>query len=69
MYKFLVQGMTCQGCAAAITRAITGVDKHAIVKAVPAIREVAVTSTLSTEQLLLLMNEAGYSAQLVAAQA
>lgn len=69
MYQFIVQDMTCQGCAAAITRTITGVDKQAIVKAFPAIRKVEVTSTLSTEQLLLLMNDAGYPAQLVAAQA
>lgn len=37
--------------------------------AFPAIRKVEVASTLSTEQLLLLMNDAGYPAQLVAAQA
>lgn len=31
MYQFTVQNMTCQGCAAAITRAIKGVDKQAAV--------------------------------------
>lgn len=65
MYQFTVQDMTCQGCAAAITRAITGVEKQAIVKAFPAIRKLEVTSTLSAEQLLSILDDAGYPAQLV----
>ena len=64
MYQFIVQDMTCQGCAAAITRAITGADKQAIVKAYPAIRKVEVSSTLSTEQLFAILDDAGYPAQL-----
>lgn len=64
MYRFTVQDMTCQGCAAAITRAINGVDKVAQVKAFPAIRKVEVVSDLSSEQLLSLLSDAGYPAQL-----
>lgn len=64
MYRFTVQDMTCQGCAAAITRAINGVDKLAQVKAFPAIRRVDVESALSSEQLLSLLSDAGYPAQL-----
>ncbi len=64
MYQFTVQDMTCQGCAAAITRAINAVDKQAQVRAFPAIRKVEVASTLSGEQLLSLFNDAGYPAQL-----
>jgi len=64
MYQFTVQDMTCQGCAAAITRAINGVDKVAQVKAFPAIRKVEVVSDLSSEQLLSLLSDAGYPAQL-----
>ena len=64
MHQFTVQSMTCQGCAAAITRAIKGVDKAAQIKAFPAIRKVEVVSELSSEQLLSLFNDAGYPAQL-----
>lgn len=64
MYQFIVQNMTCQGCGAAVTRAITGVDKQAIVKAFPAIRMVEVRSTLSTEQLFAMLDDAGYPAHL-----
>jgi copper chaperone len=64
MYQLTVQDMTCQGCAAAITRAINAVDKHAQIRAFPATRKVEVTSTLSGEQLLSLLNDAGYPAQL-----
>lgn len=64
MYRFTVQDMTCQGCAAAITRAINSADKLARVKAYPAIRRVEVESALSSGQLLSLLGEAGYPAQL-----
>lgn len=64
MYRFTVQDMTCQGCAAAIARAINGADKVALVKAFPAIRKVEVVSALSSEQLLSLLGDAGYPAQL-----
>jgi copper chaperone len=64
MYRFTVQDMTCQGCAAAITRAINNADKLAQVKAFPAIRRVEVESALSSEQLLSLLCVAGYPAQL-----
>jgi copper chaperone len=62
MYRFTVQDMTCQGCAAAITRAINNADKLAQVKAFPAIRRVE--AALSSEQLLSLLSDAGYPAQL-----
>lgn len=64
MHRFTVQDMTCQGCAAAITRAINSADKLAQVKAFPAIRRVEIESTLSSEQLLSLLSDAGYPAQL-----
>lgn len=63
MYKFIVTTMTCGGCAAAITRAILGVDASASVKATPANHSVEIESRLSQREILALLDEAGYPAQ------
>jgi copper chaperone CopZ len=64
MYQFTVLNMICQGCAAAIPRAINCIDKEARVKTFPSIRKVEVVSNLSSEQLLSLLHDTGYPAQL-----
>jgi copper chaperone len=63
MYLFNVKTMTCAGCGAAITRAITAVDKSAKVRAFPAIHRLEVETHLSAGQLLHLLDEAGYPAE------
>jgi copper chaperone len=63
MYLFNVKTMTCAGCAAAITRAITAVDKSAKVRAFPSIHRLEVETHLSAGQLLHLLDEAGYPAE------
>lgn len=63
MYQFTIDNMTCQGCAAAVTRAISAIDKTAQVKAFPAIRRLQVETSIPSEQLLALLDDAGYTAQ------
>ena len=63
MYAFIVKTMTCGGCSAAITRAITAVDKTATVNASPATRRVEVETSLSREALVELLDDAGFPAE------
>lgn len=63
MYRFNVKAMTCTGCGAAITRAITAADKSARVRAFPSNHRLEVETALSAEQLLRLLDDAGYPAE------
>lgn len=63
MQLFHVDTMTCQGCAAAITRALQAADSSAMIKTFPPIRLVQVQSQLSGSQLLAIFNSAGYPAE------
>lgn len=63
MYRFIVETMTCGGCGAAITRAIQTADKNARVTTFPSIHRVEVESSLAQEQLLAVLNQAGYPAK------
>lgn len=63
MQTLIVKTMTCGGCAAAITRAIRATDETAKVNATPATHRVDVETRLTQEQLLALMDEAGYPAE------
>lgn len=62
MYKFKLETMTCGGCGAAVTRAIQAADKDARVTTFPAIRRVEVESRLTREDLISVLNQAGYPA-------
>ncbi len=62
MYKFKVETMTCGGCGAAVTRAIQAADTDARVTTFPAIRRVEVESRLTREDLISVLNQAGYPA-------
>lgn len=63
MYTFTVKTMTCGGCSAAITRAILAADKWATVNATPANRRLAVETRLSRDDLIELLNDAGFPAE------
>lgn len=63
MYVFIVQAMTCGGCGAAITRAIQSVDKTARVNATPSTHRLEVETRLNRDELLNLLDEAGYPAE------
>ena len=63
MYTFTVKTMSCGGCAAAITRAIKAADETAQVRALPAEHRLDVISRLSSEHLMRLLDEAGYTAE------
>lgn len=64
MQLFTVQGMTCGHCVRAVTQAIKHEDPAAEVQVELASKEVKVESTLSAEQIIRLMVEEGYQAQL-----
>lgn len=57
-----VQGMTCQHCVAAITRAIQAVDGEARVEVDLALGQVRVATGLARSELLRVIEEQGYSA-------
>ncbi len=57
-----VQGMTCQHCVAAITRAIQAADGEARVEVDLALGQVRVVSALAESELLQIIEEQGYPA-------
>ncbi|AVI82979.1 MULTISPECIES: heavy-metal-associated domain-containing protein [Pseudomonas syringae group] len=64
MQLFTVQGMTCGHCVRAVTEAIKNDDPAAEVQVVLASKQVKVQSSLSPEQIIGLIGEEGYQAQL-----
>lgn len=64
MQLFTVQGMTCGHCVRAVTEAIKNDDPAAEVHVVLASKQVKVQSSLSPEQIIGLIGEEGYQAQL-----
>lgn len=63
MYAFTVKTMTCGGCGAAITRAILAADNAAMVNATPENRRLEVETRLNQEELLVLLDDAGFPAE------
>jgi copper chaperone len=60
MQVFNVQGMSCGHCVKAITQALQAKDPAASVRVDLTAKEVGVESSLSTEELLAAITEAGY---------
>jgi len=60
-YTFHVEGMTCEHCEKAVTRAIRQLDRSAEVKADRSINQVDVESSLTTEVLRQAIVEEGYT--------
>jgi copper chaperone len=65
MQIFNVQGMTCAHCVKAVTNAIKADDPSADVQVDLAKGEVSVQTVLANDRLIGLIEEEGYSAQLV----
>jgi copper chaperone len=63
MQRFNVQGMTCGHCVKAVTTAIKDKDSTAIVQVDLPTGEVIVESDLTAEQVIGLIGEEGYQAQ------
>ena len=63
MHRFNVEGMSCSHCVAAVTREIVKADAVARVQVDLAAGRVEVESALSDEQLITLIEEAGYAAR------
>lgn len=57
-----IEGMTCGGCAKAVTGAIRSVDPNARIEADLAARTVRVETTATPAVLQLVLDEAGYPA-------
>lgn len=66
MQRFNVQGMTCGHCVKAVTSAIKAQDPSAIVQVDLPTGEVIVESDLAAQQIIGLIGEEGYQAQVVA---
>lgn len=63
MHTFVVKDMTCGGCVAAITRVILAADKSARINTSLPTHQLHVESWLSTNQLLNLLDDAGFPAE------
>ncbi|MGN6315990.1 heavy-metal-associated domain-containing protein [Trinickia sp.] len=61
MIEFQVEGMSCQHCVGAVTKAIRGLDAAAQVEVNLDDARVRVHSSASTEQLGSAIAEAGYA--------
>ncbi len=64
MQRFNVQGMTCGHCAEAITSAIRDRDPHALVQVDLPTGEVIVESDVPVQEVIGLIEQEGYQAQL-----
>ena len=64
MLLFNVENMTCGHCVKAITQALTEADADAQVKANVEQKEIAIETTLEVNQIIALLEDEGYSAQL-----
>ncbi|WP_439852530.1 heavy-metal-associated domain-containing protein [Pseudomonas syringae] len=64
MQLFNVQGMTCGHCVRAVTEAIKTQEPAAEVQVELASKQVKVQSSLSPEQIIGLIDQEGYQAQL-----
>ncbi|MFP6849829.1 MAG: cation transporter [Pseudomonas sp.] len=63
-HVFRVEGMTCDHCVKAVTEALLARDAAAEVKVKLQGGEVRVSSSLSSDELIIAIAEAGYSAGL-----
>jgi copper chaperone len=65
MQNYSVAGMTCEHCAASVTKAIKKSDPGAVVKADVANATVAVDSALDDEGICAAIRAAGYESRAV----
>jgi len=64
MYQFTVSDMTCGHCAGTITKALKGADPQARVEVSLADKRVRVQTSLSPDEALREISEAGYTPRL-----
>ncbi|KWV86717.1 MULTISPECIES: cation transporter [Pseudomonas] len=64
MQIFSVEGMTCGHCVKAVTQAVQSQDSAASVEVDLKAKEVRVASSLSSDQVIGLIAEEGYSVKL-----
>ncbi|AVJ20817.1 MULTISPECIES: heavy-metal-associated domain-containing protein [Pseudomonas] len=64
MQIFSVEGMTCGHCVKAVTQAVQSKDSAASVEVDLKAKEVRVASSLSSDQVIDLIAEEGYSVKL-----
>jgi len=61
MSDFTVEGMSCQHCVKAVTRAVTEIDPQALVQVDLASGTVKVDSTATPDAIRAAIDEAGYT--------
>ena len=62
MVTFQIPGMTCGGCARAITNAVHDLDPKARIDADVIKREIKVASTVAADEIVRALANAGYPA-------
>ena len=67
MLAYQVNGMTCGGCARAVTNAVKTVDESAIVQVDLASRRVTVEASADAAKIQSAIEEAGYEVERLAA--
>ncbi|MAM41245.1 heavy-metal-associated domain-containing protein [Agrobacterium tumefaciens] len=67
MLRFTVPNMTCGGCAKSVTKAIQSLDASAVISTDPSKREVLVDTNAAETAVRLVLAEAGYPANSLAA--
>jgi len=60
MYQLQVEGMSCGGCVASVTKAVKSVDAGASVEVDLASKSVKVASSSALEQIKAAIEDAGY---------
>lgn len=60
MVEFQVNGMSCGGCVASVTRAVKAVDANAEISADLATQKVRVNSAAPVERIKTAIEDAGY---------
>lgn len=63
MFDFQVNGMTCGGCARAVTNAVKSVDAAANIQVDLAAKRVTVDSTADAAKIRSAIEEAGYDVE------
>ena len=60
MYQIRTEGMTCGGCAGAVTRAVKALDASATVSVDLETQRITVDSTKAREEVARVINEIGF---------
>lgn len=61
MIEFQLSRLSCEGCAARVTRAVKAVDEHAAVRVDLSTKTVRIESSLPPDRIARALTESGFS--------